>query len=131
MLFFTYSNLYEEEGMSKLISASLFLFVFVILNTKSFAGDLDCKFKNVKMVGVDSIRLSDDYLIINQELEIPLEKSRVKCANFGRQMRFDGSALGYQVVLKSCTTEATLEGHLIDSENFIAADVLCHTASEE
>lgn len=115
--------------MSKLIKASLLLVFVLVLQTKAFALNLDCKFKDVKVSGVKSIRLSDESLIINKELEIPLEKSRVNCANFGRQTRFDGRALGYQVVLKTCTTDAKLEGHLIDSVNAVAADVVCNSIS--
>lgn len=112
--------------MQKLITASLLLFVLAALQSKAFAARLECKFKDEKMDGVKTIQISDDYLIINKELEIPLEKSRVNCGNFGRQTRFDGSALGFQVVLKSCTTEAKLEGSLIDYRKVIAADVFCN-----
>ena len=115
--------------MNKLITASALLFFLVIMQTKVFAEDLDCKFKDVVVSGVKTIKLTDDNLVINSELEIPLEKSRVKCANFGKQNRFDGSALGYQVILKSCTTEAKLEGVLIDSVNAVGADVLCRSAA--
>jgi hypothetical protein len=115
----------KEEGMNKLIKASLFLIALVLLQNTAFARTLDCKFKDDSMSGIDSIHLSEENLVLNQELEIPLEKSSVRCGHFGRQDRFDGSALGYQVVLKSCSSEAKLEGHLIDSINHIAADVLC------
>lgn len=111
--------------MNKLITASALLFILVFLQTKAFAMNLDCKFKDATVAGVKTIELTDETLKINSELEIPLEKSRVNCGNFGRQTRFDGSALGYQVVLKSCTTEAKLEGVLIDSLNEVGADVLC------
>lgn len=113
--------------MNKLIGASLILFVLVALQTNAFASTLNCKFKDTKMVGVNSIHINDESLIINQELEIPLEKSRVNCSHFGRQTRFDGSALGYQVILKSCTSEAKLEGYIIDSIKEISADVLCES----
>jgi hypothetical protein len=111
--------------MSKLVSASLLLVFLFALQTNAFAGTLSCKFKDEKVVGVKSIEVAEDSLLINKELEIPLEKSRVKCGGFGRQTRLDGSALGYQVVLKTCTSEAQLEGHLIDSVNQVAAEVLC------
>ena len=116
--------------MNRLITASALLFLLVTLQTKVFAMDLDCKFKDVAVSGVKTIKLTDDNLVINSELEIPLEKSRVKCGNFGKQTRFDGSALGYQVVLKSCTTEAKLEGVLIDSLNAVGADVFCLPAAK-
>lgn len=116
--------------MNKLITASAILFLLVTLQTKAFAQDLDCKFKDVAVSGVKTIQISDESLIINSELEIPLEKSRVKCGSFGKQTRFDGSALGYQVVLKSCSSEAKLEGVLIDSLNEVGADVLCQPAAK-
>ena len=115
--------------MNKLVTASLLLFFLVTLKNQAFASSLDCKFKEGKVQGVESIQISDESLILNNQMEIPLEKSRVKCGNFGRQTRFDGSALGYQVVLKSCTTDAKLEGVLIDSINEVAADVLCNTST--
>ena len=111
--------------MNKLTLASALLLFFVTITTQAFASELDCKFKDGKVAGVKSIQISEESLILNKELEIPLEKSRVKCGNFGRQTRLDGRALGYQVILKSCTTDAKLEGVLIDSINEVAADVLC------
>lgn len=115
--------------MQKLITASLILFVLVALQTKAFALSMNCKFKADKVSGVESIHINEESLIINKELEIPLEKSRVKCGHFGRQARYDGSALGYQVVLKSCTSDAALEGHLIDSLNMVASDVVCDSVA--
>jgi hypothetical protein len=115
----------KEEGMNKLMKASLFLFALVLMQNSLFARTLNCKFHDESMSGVDSIQLSEESLILNQELEIPLEKSSVRCGHFGIQDRFDGSALGYQVVLKSCSSEAKLEGHLIDSLHHIAADLSC------
>lgn len=116
--------------MNKLITASVLLFVLVALQTKAFAQNLECKFKDTKLDSVKSIQISEDSLIINKELEIPLEKSRVKCGTFGKQTRLDGSALGFQVVLKSCTSEAKLEGYIVDAVNTQGADVLCHTAAQ-
>lgn len=114
--------------MQKLIKASLILFVLVVLQNSVFASTLDCKFSKDGVEGVEVIELTNDNLIINHDLEIPLEKSRVKCGNFGRQVRFDGSALGYQVILKSCTSDAKLEGHLIDAINEVAAEVHCFSS---
>lgn len=131
MLFLKYSSLYEEEGMKKLFLASLLLFILSAIQNQVFAGSLNCKFKDRSVAGIESIQLNDDNLIINENMEIPLEKSRVMCGHFGRQTRFDGEALGYQVVLKSCTTEATLEGHIIDSVSDIAADLVCDQVSQE
>jgi hypothetical protein len=125
MLFLKYSTPHEGGRMNKLIGASLIIIVLAALQGNVFAATLNCKFKDAQMKGVDSIQISEENLIINNEMEIPLEKSRVNCAHFGRQTRLDGSALGYQVILKSCSTEAQLEGHLIDSINEVSADVLC------
>ncbi len=116
--------------MKRLFCATLLLVFILVVQNKVFASILDCKFKNVSVMGVDKIQLIHEDLVINGELEIPLEKSRVKCGNFGRQVRFDGSALGYQVVLKSCTTEAQLEGVLIDAVHFVAVDLQCDSLSQ-
>lgn len=110
--------------MSKLVTASLLLVVLVVLQTNAFAGTLDCKFKTTTLKGVQSIRLSDETLLLNNEMEIPLEKSRVKCGHSSRQVRFDGHALGYQVILKSCVV-GEMGGHIIDSVNAVAAEVEC------
>jgi hypothetical protein len=130
MLFLKYSSLFEEEGMNKLITASLILVVLVALQTKAFAAKYDCKFKDVKLESVTSIQISEESLIINKDMEIPLEKSRVKCGSFGKQVRLDGSALGYQVVLKSCSSDAALEGYIVDAVNTAGADLLCNTAQQ-
>jgi hypothetical protein len=114
--------------MQKLTAASLFLFILIVLQNSVFATSMDCKFKDQRVEGIKSIQIVDDSLILNQEMEIPLEKSRVICGNFGKQVRFDGNALGYQVILKSCSTDAKLEGHIVDSLNVVAADVHCHPA---
>ncbi len=111
--------------MQKIITASLLLVLLAFLQTEVFAATLKCSFKGAHVRGVKSIQLTKESLIINKDLEIPLEKSRVRCGNFGRQTRLDGMALGYQVILKSCTTDAELEGVLIDSVNEVAADVYC------
>ncbi len=130
MLSLRYSHQEKERGMKRLFCATLLLVFILVVQNKVFASILDCKFKNVSVMGVDKIQLIHEDLVINGELEIPLEKSRVKCGNFGRQVRFDGSALGYQVVLKSCTTEAQLEGVLIDAVHFVAVDLQCHSLSQ-
>jgi hypothetical protein len=115
--------------MNKLIKTFGLLILVGFLQTKVFALDLDCKFKDMSVAGVKTMKLADDNLIINSDIEIPLEESRVRCGNFGKQTRFDGNALGFQVVLKSCTSEAKLEGVLIDSLNSVGEDVLCQPAA--
>lgn len=116
--------------MNKLLTASALLFILVALQTKAFAQTFECKFKDTKLESVKSIQITEDNLIINKELEIPLEKSRVKCGSFGRQTRLEGSALGFQVVLKSCTREAQLEGYIVDAVNTDGADVYCNSISK-
>lgn len=111
--------------MFKLVTASVFLIVLAALQTSAFASTLNCKFKDTTVTGIKSLEIKEESLLINSELEIPLEKSRVKCGSFGRQTRFDGNALGFQIVLKSCSTEAQLEGHIIDEINEVAAEVFC------
>lgn len=113
--------------MQKLIGASFILILLAALQTNAFASTLNCKFTgDAKIDGVQSIKVEDEYLIINEETEIPLDKSIVRCGHFGRQTRLDGSALGYQVILKSCSSEASLEGHVIDSVKVKSAEVVCH-----
>ena len=110
--------------MSKLVTASLLLFVLIVLQTNAFAGTLNCKFKTQTLKGVESVQLTEDTLLLNKEMEIPLEKSRLKCGHASRQVRLDGRALGYQVILKSCMA-GEMGGHIIDSVNAVAAEVTC------
>lgn len=77
------------------------------------------------MEGVSSIVVKGELIIINGEVEVPLEKSEINCSNFGRQLRFDGNEQGYQVILKSCTSEASLEGVVIDTIQQQVGDILC------
>jgi hypothetical protein len=111
--------------MTNLLKASLMLVVLVVLQTKVFAETLTCKFKSDRIEKVQTIELENESLIINKELEIPLEVNRVKCGNFGRQHRFDGLALGFRVILKSCSSDAKLEGYIIDNQLDQSADVVC------
>ncbi len=115
--------------MKKLMAACFLLLMVSLLQSKAFAGttNLNCQFSNDEVVeGVDTIEISDETLTINKELEIPLEKSTIRCGNFGRQKRFDGFALGYQIVLESCTTGVALKGDLIDSVKGVSAKVVCN-----
>jgi hypothetical protein len=112
--------------MKKLMTAAFLLLILLSLNTQVFARTLNCHFKHEGIRDVESIQLKDDNLLLNQQMEIPLEKSTVRCANFGKQTRLDGLALGYQIVLKSCTSDAQLEGHLIDSVHQEAAAIVCN-----
>lgn len=112
--------------MQKRLASLILLIVLFTLQSKAYAYNLNCQFKNKGVEGIHSIKINDESLLLNEDLEIPLEKSRVKCGNFGRQMRLDGSALGFLVVLRSCTSKAVLEGDLIDSIKQVAAEVICH-----
>lgn len=111
--------------MQKLIGATLILMFLAIVQTNAFASEFNCKFKSGTVDGVDSILVTEDHLIINNYLEIPLDRSRVKCANFGRQTRLDGMGAGFQIILKTCSSEAKFQGHLIDAKNNKAAEVIC------
>lgn len=112
--------------MNKLLGASFLLVILTLLSTKAFASSLNCKLQDPdSMIAIKSIQLNDQYLFINNAMEIPLSKTQVRCGNFGRQVRFDGMALGYQVVLESCTTEAELKGVLVDYLRKTVADIQC------
>lgn len=114
--------------MKKLLHASALLLILVGLNAKVFAGTLHCVFKYPEstVAGVKSLQITDDVLLINETEAIDLEHSKIKCGQFGKQHRFDGAANGLQVILKSCSDEAALEGHLIDAANEKAAEVICN-----
>lgn len=111
--------------MHKLVTASLLLVFIIALQTNAFAQNMNCKFKERTIGEVKSIKISDKTLLINGELEVQLQKTKVRCGNFGRQSRFDGLNAGYQVILESCTTEADFEGILIDSVKLKAAEIIC------
>jgi hypothetical protein len=115
--------------MQKLLGATLLLLFFVVAQTNAFAASFKCGFKNEVIQGVDTIEMNDNTLVINSTVNIPVEESRIRCANFGKQKRFDGKEPnvqeGLQVVLKTCTSEAAMEGHLIDPKSQKAAEVYC------
>lgn len=112
--------------MFNLVKASVLLFVLTVLSTKAFAlTDMNCKVKNGEIAGIKTLQLTDDQLVINGMVTIALDKLRVKCANMGRQIRLEGEAEGLQVILKTCSTEAKVEGHIIDSLNNAQALVQC------
>ena len=114
--------------MKKFLSASLLLFVLISLNTKVFAGTLNCQFKNPesKVEGINSLQINEEALIINESEVIELSQTKIKCGHFGRQNRFDGQGMGLQVILKSCSDSAVLEGHMIDALNSKVAAVICN-----
>jgi hypothetical protein len=116
-----------EVGMKKCLAAIILLWVLV-LQTKALAYSLNCKFKDpaFSIEGVASLQLYDSHLIINEIMEIPLEKSRVKCGSFGRQQKLQGHRAGLQIILRSCTDAAILEGHLIDAHKSQVAEVVCN-----
>ncbi len=113
--------------MKKLLHASALLLILCGLNAKAFAGTLHCVFKNPESTveGVKTLQITDDVLVVNETQTIDLEHSKIKCGQFGKQNRFDGTGNGLQVILKSCSDEAALEGHLIDSVNEKVAEVIC------
>ena len=91
--------------MKKFMGASLLLLVISALQTNAFAGSLNCAFKNaeVRVEGIETLQISDEALVVNQ----------------------NGVGGGLQIILKSCTDEAALEGHLIDAANAKVAEVVC------
>lgn len=119
--------------MNKLLSACLLLALFAVLKTQAFAATLNCTFKNseVAIEGVESIQISENVLVVNESEVIQLDQTRIRCGQFGKQNRFDGIGKGLQVVLRSCTDEAVLEGHMIDSLNSKVADVVCDEVVSE
>lgn len=113
--------------MKKFMSAFLLLIILATLQTKVFAASLNCSFKGeTKVQGIKSLEIFDDALIVNDKEVIPLEHTSIKCGVFGRQSRFDGIGTRLQIILKSCTDEAALEGRLIDAHNEVVADVVCN-----
>jgi hypothetical protein len=126
VLLLDYSHHKEEEKMQKfVVVTTLFMLAILAMPSTVSAATLNCKFKGPRVSGIQTIKLSEESLFINEEIEIPLEKSRVKCGGFGRQTRLDGRALGYQVILKTCSNEAEISGHLIDAIEARAVEVVC------
>jgi hypothetical protein len=121
-----------EEGMKKLITASFLLFIMVSLNSNAFGASLKCYFKNPSATvdGIEKLEISDNVLVVNETEAIELQHSRIKCGQFGKQHRFDGLGNGLQIILKSCTDEAVLEGHIINSIESKVAEVFCDEAQE-
>jgi hypothetical protein len=116
-----------EEGMKKLLGASFLLFIMVSINSNAFGASLNCYFKNPEATveGITKLEINDDVLVVNETEAIELQHSRIKCGQFGKQHRFDGLGNGLQIILKSCTDEAVLEGHLINANESQVAAVLC------
>lgn len=114
--------------MQKFIGAFLLLVILAALQPKAFAASLNCSFKDgeTKVEGIETLHITDDALIVNENEVITLEHTSIKCGVFGRQDRFDGLGKRLQIILKSCTDEAVLEGRLIDSAQAVAADIICN-----
>ena len=117
--------------MQKFMCACLLLVIIATLQSKAFAAPLNCAFKNaeIRVEGVESLQVNEDVLIVNAKEEIQLEHTVIKCGAFGRQHRFDGFGKGLQIILKSCSDSAVLEGHLIDSKNAQVATIVCDEAA--
>ncbi len=121
--------------MQKLFGAGLLLVIIAALNTKAFAAPLNCTYKDpsVQVKGIQQLQIpeNDDAIVINNTKTVPLEHSRIKCGSFGKQHRFDGKiSADVQIILKSCSTDALLEGHLVDSLHSVAAPIVCDEAVE-
>jgi hypothetical protein len=115
----------KEDRMQSLIKASFLLLVLSFVSANAFAFTMECTVQKGMISGVKSIHLSEENLSINGEMEIPLEKTQINCGHFKKQVRLAGRALGYQIILKSCTSDAVLEGDLIDSVRGDIAQVSC------
>lgn len=112
--------------MFKLMGASVLLFLLLVLQTKAFAiTEMDCKVKTGTIPGIQTLHLSEDELVINNTVSITLDKLRVKCGNMGRQIRLEGEGEGLQVILKTCSTQAKVEGHILDPANNATALIQC------
>lgn len=113
--------------MQKLIGGCLLLVIFSLLQSAAFAAQLNCTFKDAALVveGIKTLQISDDALVINDSEVIPLSHTQIKCGAFGRQDRLDGVGNGLQIILKSCTDNNVLSGHLIDSISDKVAEVIC------
>ncbi|HXH73485.1 MAG TPA: hypothetical protein VNJ08_00870 [Bacteriovoracaceae bacterium] len=111
--------------MQNVIKASALLVILFALNTQAFAG-INCKFISKPVSGIKSIQLTDESVVINGKLEIALEKTSIKCGSMGRRDRFEGTENGYQIILKDCSGDDSLEGHLIDSVKQEVADISCN-----
>lgn len=111
--------------MTKLITATLLILALAVLSSSVFARDLECHFTDRVIKDIDSITISHDVVLINNKHEIRLERSEINCSGFGRQARFDGDGQGYKLVLKTCTSEAELEGVIIDNIKKEIGDIIC------
>ena len=112
--------------MAKLLSAFLFLLLISSFHANVFASSLNCKTTSSHDIPeVQTIRITNQSLFINETIEIPLSKTLVNCGHFRKKTRLDGNALGYQVILKTCSSDVAIEGHLIDSVNSNVAIVKC------
>ena len=112
--------------MQKLLAACVLLVILATLQTRAFGATLNCQFTSTKFENIKSIQLSDETFKINNEIEIPMETSKIKCGHFGKRDRLDGLALGYQIILKACSSEHSVAGHIIDEVNEVAADIVCN-----
>lgn len=114
--------------MQKFIGALLLLVIMLAVQTNVFAASLNCTFKDAetKVEGIETLELNEEALIVNDSEVISLEHTKIKCGAFGKQDRFDGLGKRLQIILKSCTDEAVLEGQLLDTGNQVSADVVCN-----
>ncbi len=111
--------------MQQLLKVVLLLVFLAALEGIAFAETIDCKFKSQPVAGITSLTLSEEVLLINGSLEVPLEKTSIKCGALGKRDRFEGFENGIQVILKDCTHDDKIEGTIIDFANQQSADVEC------
>lgn len=102
-----------------------FTFALLSLMNSAFAINASCSFKDGGLEGVESLALVNGTFVINNEIEIPLEETEIRCGALGKKSRLDGVKEGFQVVLKSCSLQGNFEGHIIDSAQQVSADISC------
>lgn len=111
--------------MDKLLKASLLLVILAVLNTKAFAAVTTCDITSRAITDVKTVHLAEDAVIINGSLEIPLEKTKIRCGVLGKRARYEGAENGFQVILKDCTADDSLQGAIIDAVKQESMDINC------
>jgi len=113
--------------MQRLIGAAILLVLLTFLNEKAFSA-VHCRFDQsaVGQSEINSIIFEDDQLVVNNDKLVELSLSRIRCGSFGKQFRFDGKiSKSLQIVLKSCTDEALLQGHIINTVTNKVTEIAC------
>lgn len=110
--------------MQKLIGAAIMLALLTFMNQNAFSAVV-CQFDQ-RELKIDSIVFEDEQLVIDDVELVELSTSRIRCGSFGKQFRFDGQInKNLQIVLKSCTDMAALEGHVINTKTNKVTEITC------